>query len=149
MYLAEQYGSKREDLLNSLWLGAPMMQHGLNLQNLQEESYLYQAILSAGEMLKENISNSTHFNKEKIRATILFIEWISINYHSHLNERKFKKAIKRYIYKFLQHSLKNDFSLHDLLRLCNALRKLTLNVSLLVLVHHVGKKIKRQLTRNK
>ena len=55
MYLAEQYGSKREDLLNSLWLGAPMMQHGLNLQNLQEESYLYQAILSAGEMLKERI----------------------------------------------------------------------------------------------
>ena len=71
------------------------------------------------------------------------------NYHSHLHERKFKKAIKRYIYKFLQHSLKNDFSLHDLLLLCNALRKLTLNVSLLVLVHHVGKKIKRQLTRNK
>lgn len=97
----------------------------------------------------ENISNSTHFNKEKIRATILFMEWISINYHSHLHERKFKKAIKRYIYKFLQHSLKNDFSLHDLLLLCNALRKLTLNVSLLVLVHHVGKKIKRQLTRNK
>jgi hypothetical protein len=77
------------------------------------------------------------------------MEWISINYHSHLHERKFKKAIKRYIYKFLQHSLKNDFSLHDLLLLCNALRKLTLNVSLLVLVHHVGKKIKRQLTRNK
>ena len=97
----------------------------------------------------ENISNSTHFNKEKIRATILFMEWISINYHSHLHERKFKKAIKRYIYKLLQHSLKNDFSLHDLLLLCNALRKLTLNVSLLVLVHHVGKKIKRQLTRNK
>ena len=48
-------GSKREDLLNSLWLCAPMMQHGLNLQNLQEESYLYQAILSAGEMLKERI----------------------------------------------------------------------------------------------
>lgn len=89
----------------------------------------------------ENISNSTHFNKEKIRATILFIEWIGINYHSHLNERKFKKAIKRYIYKFLQHSLKNDFSLHDLLRLCNALRKLTLNVSLQVLVHHVWKKL--------
>ena len=32
----------------------------------------------------ENISNSTHFNKEKIRATILFMEWLSINYHSFL-----------------------------------------------------------------
>lgn len=55
MYLAEQYGNKREDLLSSLWPGAPMMRHGLNLQNLQEGSYLYQAIPSVGEMPKERI----------------------------------------------------------------------------------------------
>lgn len=97
----------------------------------------------------ENISNSTHFNKEKIRATILFMEWISINYHSHLHERKFKKQSNVIYIIPISIQLKNDFSLHDLLLLCNALRKLTLNVSLLVLVHHVGKKIKRQLTRNK
>lgn len=65
MYLAEQYGNKQEDLLSSLWLGAPMMQHGLNLQNLQEESYLYQVIPSVGEMLKERIYQTPLISTKK------------------------------------------------------------------------------------
>lgn len=87
----------------------------------------------------KNISNSTCFDKEKLRATGLFLEWIGKNYKSYLGEPKFQNALVAYINVILVCSVRSNYSLKDLIHLYVILRRIAPNVALRVVRSHILK----------
>lgn len=87
----------------------------------------------------KNISNSTRFDKEKLKATGLFLEWIGENYKSRLREQKFQNALVSYLHVILAGSVRGNYSLKDLVRLCIILRSLAPKVALRVISSHILK----------
>lgn len=73
----------------------------------------------------ENISNSSRFDREKLHATTLFIEWIAQNYNSRKGDGKLAEALKRYAHTILHCSVRGHYGLTELMRLCAALAKIS------------------------
>ena len=51
----------------------------------------------------KNISNSTRFDGEKLKATGLFLKWIGMNYRLNLRESRFQDALVTYVNMSLIH----------------------------------------------
>lgn len=88
----------------------------------------------------ENISNSVGFDKEKLRATGLFFNWINRHYPCNLRDARLRKALEAYTHTILSCSVRGNFSLCDLVRLCYALGKIDYVAALHVAYRHLLKK---------
>lgn len=86
-----------------------------------------------------NISNSTCFDKEKLRATGLFLQWIGENYKSYLRKSELQNALVSYVNVILVCSVRGNYSLKDLFRLCVVLRRFAPNVAFRVARSHALK----------
>lgn len=87
----------------------------------------------------KNISNSICFDKEKLKATGLFLEWIGSNYTSYLRKQDFQNALVSYVNVILVCSVRGNYSLKDLIRLCIILKRLSPNIMLRVARSHILK----------
>lgn len=85
----------------------------------------------------QNISNSTCFDQEKLKATQLFLEWIHNRYASHKGDKELRKALQTYISVILRYSVRKNYSLTDLANICATLWKLDYKASLHVAFHHI------------
>ena len=69
----------------------------------------------------ENISNSSRFDREKLCATTQFIRWIARTYKCRKGDSALAGALGRYAHTILRCSVRGNYGLSDLLRLCAAL----------------------------
>lgn len=65
----------------------------------------------------KNISNSIRYNKDKIKATSLFIKWILRQYKHHPKHKEFMHGIEAYIYTIIRHTLRKNVTVTELYRL--------------------------------
>lgn len=86
-----------------------------------------------------NISNSTCYDKEKLKSTGLFIKWIGINFNAYTEIPEFKNALVTYIDVILRGSVRGNYSLFDLIRLCAILKSFAPKVALRVARSHILK----------
>lgn len=68
----------------------------------------------------ENISNSIVYNKEKAKATALFVDWIARYYPDRRDDAVLHCALKSYIKTILVCSLRSVFDVADLWGMCRA-----------------------------
>lgn len=87
----------------------------------------------------KNISNSICFDKEKLRATRLFIEWIGKNYPSYFEKPEFQNALVSYINVILRCSVRNNYSYTDLIPLCITIKHFAPKIALRILRSHLLK----------
>lgn len=87
----------------------------------------------------QNISNSTCFDKEKLKTTSLFLEWLNVRYASHKGEKELRTALQTYVSVILQYSVRNNYNLKDLINICASLWKLDPKAALHVAFHHILK----------
>lgn len=85
----------------------------------------------------ENISNSSRFDREKLCATTLFIRWIARTYKCHKGDTALAGALGRYAHTILRCSVRGNFGLSDLLRLCSALSEISLPAASYVCLRHL------------
>lgn len=86
-----------------------------------------------------NISNSTAYDAEKLRATCLFLQWIGQRYAAHRGERELRRAVRRYLTIILRHSVRGNFSLAQLCHVARAAGELDSLAGLSILYHHLFK----------
>ncbi|MDY5237675.1 glycosyltransferase family A protein [Bacteroides helcogenes] len=86
-----------------------------------------------------NICNSACFDKEKLRATALFIRWIREHCTSHVKERRLQEALSAYIHTVLSRSVRYNFTLLDLGRICSILGDFSYAMALQVAFRHIFK----------
>ena len=67
-----------------------------------------------------NISNSSQYNTQKVEATAGFITWLHSFYGRQLNNKTFRRALKRYVHTILRCSLSNTYTNKELLVLCKS-----------------------------
>lgn len=87
----------------------------------------------------KNISNSSQYNKEKFEATLLFIQWIIKKYANLSTNQELIKALERYLYTIIRHSLKKDVTLQELYKLCKTLFYFNILLSCKVMYKHFFK----------
>lgn len=87
----------------------------------------------------ENISNSTCFDGEKLRATALFVRWIKEHYPSHRRDADLHKALGAYLHTILCASVRGRYSLCELCKLCGVLWSISPKEALKVAFRHVRK----------
>lgn len=87
----------------------------------------------------KNISNSECFDKEKLKATGLFLEWIGRNYQKYLREPKLRNALVIYVNVILTCSVRGNYNLRDLLRLSTILGRFVPSAAFRVLKSHILK----------
>lgn len=87
----------------------------------------------------QNISNSTCFDKEKLRATRLFLKWLNNKYSTHKEDKEFRQALQTYISVILRHSVRKNYNLKDLADICATLWELNPKAALHVAFHHILK----------
>lgn len=87
----------------------------------------------------KNISNSTRFDGEKLKATGLFLKWIGMNYRLNLRESRFQDALVTYVNVILKCSVRGNYSLKDLVCLYAILRKFSPTVASRILRSHILK----------
>lgn len=107
--------------------------------------YTKQIILLSGNAVlwrnatNKNISNSSQYNKEKFEATLLFIQWIIKKYANLSTNQELIKALERYLYTIIRHSLKKDVTLQELYKLCKTLSYFNILLSCKVMYKHFFK----------
>ena len=87
----------------------------------------------------KNISNSTRFDGEKLKATGLFLKWIGMNYRLNLRESRFQDALVTYVNVILECSVRGNYSLKDLVCLYAIMRKFSPTVASRILRSHILK----------
>lgn len=87
----------------------------------------------------QNISNSTCFDREKLKATRLFLKWMHDRYASHKGDKALGNALKNYISVILQHSVRKNYTVADLANICTALWKLDPKASLHIASRNIFK----------
>lgn len=87
----------------------------------------------------KNISNSSQYNKEKFEATLLFIQWIIKRYANLSTDQNLIKALEKYLYTIIRHSLNKDITLSELYKLCRILFNFNIQLSCRVMYKHFFK----------
>lgn len=87
----------------------------------------------------KNISNSSQYNKEKFEATLLFIQWIIKRYANPSTDQNLIKALEKYLYTIIRHSLNKDITLSELYKLCRILFNFNIQLSCRVMYKHFFK----------
>ena len=85
----------------------------------------------------ENISNSSRFDREKLCATTQFIRWIARTYKCRKGDSALAGALGRYAHTILRCSVRGNYGLSDLLRLCAALGKISPSAASYVCLRHL------------
>lgn len=94
---------------------------------------------------EKNISNSTCFDREKLEATTLFLEWIEKNYGRFLQDSKLHHALKIYVNVILKLSVRRNYCLNELIRLCLVLKRFSPKMAMQIAGSHVlGAKLFRK-----
>lgn len=86
-----------------------------------------------------NISNSACYDREKLKATQLFLDWIGQRYSGHRGEEPLREALKTYIRTILRCSVRGHFSLRALIRISLSLNRIDSNAAWYIFKHHIGK----------
>lgn len=86
---------------------------------------------------EKNISNSTCFDREKLEATGLFLEWIERNYGCFLQDPKLRHALKIYVNVILTFSVRHNYCFNDLIRLCLVLKRFSSKIAIQVACSHI------------
>lgn len=113
---------------------------------------LSQGIISLkGETVKwrnateENISNSTIYNSEKLKAVCLFLTWINKNYPNYYCQKEFIQATKKYIHTILIYSLNKYFTIKNIVELTDTLWNINKRIALYVFLRYIVKTKKNEI----
>ena len=84
----------------------------------------------------KNISNSTRFDREKLKATARFVRWIADNYPQQRRDRELHRALAVYLHTILTCSVGRRYTRADVWMLVRELRLFSLRLAAKVGLRH-------------
>lgn len=85
----------------------------------------------------KNISNSSRFDAEKLKATALFVRWIAGRYPQHRRDRALHRALAVYLHTILTCSVGRRYTHADVWMFFGALRPFSFGLALRVAFRHL------------
>lgn len=84
----------------------------------------------------KNISNSSRFDAEKLKATARFVDWMADRYPGHRRDRELHRALAAYLHTILTCSVGRRYTNADVWMFFRALRPFSLGLALKVAFRH-------------
>lgn len=84
-----------------------------------------------------NISNSNQYNKQKLEATGMFMEWIALHLKSYRKDKLLNKAIRTYLHTILTISIQKQYTSTSLWTLCHKTARIKKLTALRVAIRHL------------